>query len=137
MESRYNLRVYGLYIKDSNVLVSEEYFGNKLVVKYPGGGLELGESFLDCLRREIKEELHSDIEIINHFYTTDFYQKSAIDNRQIISIFYRIDFCHKMEFPYNNGTEKFYFLPINEHLPNITTLPIENIVSKMLVESSL
>ena len=44
----------------------------------------------DCLIREWKEELDLDIEILEHFYTCDFFQKSAFDDSQIISIYYKV-----------------------------------------------
>ena len=39
----FNIRVYGILIQDSNVLVSDEYIKGKNITKFPGGGLEYGE----------------------------------------------------------------------------------------------
>ena len=44
----------------------EEHCG-EILLKFPGGGLEFGESLTDCLHREFKEELSIEIEILDHF----------------------------------------------------------------------
>ena len=90
MDKRFNIRVYGILINDGNILVNEELINGKKIIKFPGGGLVWGEGTKDCLKREWKEELNLDIEVGDHFYTTDFFQPSAFDNSQVISIYYRI-----------------------------------------------
>ncbi len=88
---KFNVRVYGIWINESNeILLSDERIGDFCFTKFPGGGLEWGEGIIDCLIREWKEELDTDIEIIEHIYTTDFFQKSAFDDSQVISIYYRV-----------------------------------------------
>lgn len=90
MEKRFNIRVYGIWIHGNRVLVNEEQIRGKTVIKFPGGGLDWGEGIIDCLKREWKEELDIDIEVLSHFYTTDFFQASAFDNSQVISIYYMV-----------------------------------------------
>ena len=92
MQERFNIRVYGLLINDrAEVLVSDEYRFGKRMTKFPGGGLEHGEGTIECVKREFIEELDTPIEVLEHFYTTDFYQPSAFRNTdQIISIYYRV-----------------------------------------------
>jgi ADP-ribose pyrophosphatase YjhB (NUDIX family) len=90
MEKRFNIRVYGIWIQDNKVLINEELIRDRKVIKFPGGGLDWGEGTIDCLKREWKEELGIDIEVISHFYTTDFFQASAFDNSQVISIYYLV-----------------------------------------------
>ena len=88
---RFNVRVYGLLINDNDqILVADEAFKNGTrATKFPGGGLELGEGLIDGLIREFKEECGIDVEVTEHFYTTDFFQPSFFDNEsQIISIYY-------------------------------------------------
>ena len=86
---RFNIRVYGIWIQDNKVLVNEEKIRDKIITKFPGGGLHWGEGIIDCLKREWIEELNINIEPLGHFYTTDFFQRSAYDNSQVISIYYR------------------------------------------------
>jgi ADP-ribose pyrophosphatase YjhB (NUDIX family) len=90
MDKRFNIRVYGIWINDNKILINEETFKDRTIVKFPGGGLDWGEGIIDCLKREWKEELNLDIEVLEHFYTTDFFQASAFDNSQVISIYYRV-----------------------------------------------
>ena len=87
----FNVRVYGLLINDQNqILMSDEQEQGMRFVKFPGGGLEYGEGMIEGLKREFVEECHVEIEIIRHFYTTDFFVKSAFNDSQIISIYYLV-----------------------------------------------
>lgn len=90
--SVFNVRVYGIMINEQRqVLVSDEYIRGGYYTKFPGGGLEFGEGTLECIRREWQEELAQEAEVIEHIYTTDFFQISAFDNHsQIISIYYLV-----------------------------------------------
>ena len=36
------------------------------------------------------EECNTEIEIIKHFYTTDFYEKSSFNDSQVLSVYYLI-----------------------------------------------
>ena len=87
----FNVRVYGILIHDNKVLVSDEHIKGMNITKFPGGGLEFGEGTIDCVIREFKEELALDIEVLSHFYTTDFFVNSAFSvNNQVISIYYLV-----------------------------------------------
>lgn len=87
----FNVRVYGILIHENRLLVSDEYIKGMNITKLPGGGLEFGEGTIDCVIREFKEELDLDIEVDEHFYTTDFFVNSAFSvNNQVISIYYKV-----------------------------------------------
>ena len=87
----FNVRVYGLLINAGNkILISDEQEYGMRFTKFPGGGLEFGEGLTDGLMREFKEECNAEIEVGAHFYTTDFYVKSAFNNSQVISVYYLI-----------------------------------------------
>ena len=87
----FNVRVYGLLINENNqLLISDELEYGMRFSKFPGGGLEYGEGLIDGLKREFIEECNFKVEIISHFYTTDFYLKSAFDDTQIISVYYLV-----------------------------------------------
>jgi 8-oxo-dGTP pyrophosphatase MutT (NUDIX family) len=97
----FNVRVYGILINEQKqVLVSDEYIRGGYYTKFPGGGLEFGEGTLQCVVREFQEELDLDIEVIEHIYTTDFFQLSAFgDGSQIISIYYLVKPLTGYNFP--------------------------------------
>ncbi|MDB4904627.1 MAG: hypothetical protein JWQ63_3908 [Mucilaginibacter sp.] len=88
---QFNVRVYGLLINDNNeILISDEQEYGMRFTKFPGGGLEYGEGLIEGLKREFIEECNAEIEVISHFYTTDFFVKSAFNDSQVISIYYKV-----------------------------------------------
>lgn len=89
--SYFNVRVYGLLINAENqILISDEQSGGRSFTKFPGGGLEYGEGLADALKREFMEECNAEIDILSHFYTTDFFEKSSFNDSQILSIYYLV-----------------------------------------------
>src|ERR1700761_2895768 len=85
----FNVRVYGILMNDQDqVLISDEQEYGMRFTKFPGGGLEFGEGLIDGLKREFVEECDVEIEVIKHFYTTDFFVKSAFNDSQVISVYY-------------------------------------------------
>lgn len=90
--NQFTIRVYGIWINNRHqILLSDERIGDFQFTKFPGGGLEFGEGIKDCLKREWNEELGVDIEVLNHIYTTDFFQSSAFDSFvQVISVYYKV-----------------------------------------------
>lgn len=89
--SYFNVRVYGLLINHNNeILVSDEEEYGFRFSKFPGGGLEFGEGLIDGLKREFVEECNAEIDVISHFYTTDFFEKSSFNDSQVISVYYLV-----------------------------------------------
>ena len=130
----FNVRVYGILLDNNSVLVCKEQVGGKEILKFPGGGLEFGEGTIDCLKREWMEELNTEIEVLDHFYTTDFFQPSAFDNSQVISIYYTIRPTQAFSIPVFNGREQFYFREIDHMFVSEVSLPIDKIVAGMIFE---
>lgn len=141
-----NLRVYGVLVNDKKqVLVSDEriYYNNQEITKFPGGGLELGEGTIDCIIRECKEEIGIDVEVVDHLYTTDYFQQSAFNpEHQIISVYYLIKPLKTLDIPVNNGSavypdevsENFRFIDWYYFNEDVMTLPIDKKVAKLLKE---
>ena len=100
MKEYFNVRVYGLLINEQNqVLISDEQEYGVRFIKFPGGGLEIGEGLLDGLKREFVEECEAEVEILSHFYTTDFFVRSAFNDSQIISVYYKVRNITPLNFP--------------------------------------
>lgn len=150
----FNVRVYGIYINENDqVLVSDEFIRGKYYTKFPGGGLELGESTRDCLKREFKEEMDWDIEAGKHIYTTDFYQKSAFNSsEQIISIYYAVKPIGPIRFKLEqtaftftkeqldiyekkSAIESFRFIDRAEFSRENVTLPIDKVVAEIISDN--
>lgn len=93
MIQAFTIRVYGILMNEKkNILLSDEIIRGKFYTKFPGGGLEFGESTHECLVREFREETGLTISITQHLYTTDFFQPSAFNEKdQVISIYYLIE----------------------------------------------
>ncbi|OSZ81992.1 hypothetical protein CAP35_01610 [Chitinophagaceae bacterium IBVUCB1] len=130
---RFNIRVYGLWLHNGQVLVNEELIRGRKVIKFPGGGLDWGEGTIACLQREWMEELNLDIQVLSHFYTTDFFQHSAFDDSQVISIYYLVTGDANTPIINNVLEERTYWLPLTEINDDTFTLPIDKVVGKMLV----
>ena len=139
----FNVRVYGLLFKDDSVLLSDEFIVGKQITKFPGGGIEFGEGTKECIVREFKEEVGLEVEIKEHFYTTDFFVASAYNpNAQLISIYYiveservseivttnrKFDFSEK-----KNGAQSFRWKPISQLTEKDVTFVVDKKVAEML-----
>lgn len=132
MNKRFNIRVYGIWIHDDKVLVNEEFIRGRKVIKFPGGGLDWGEGTVDCLRREWKEELDIDIQVLEHFYTTDFFQASAFDDSQVISIYYLVSAGIPATIVNHVENERTFWIDTNSVSADTFTLTIDKKVGELL-----
>lgn len=142
--NKFNVRVYGILIDEQNrVLVTDELIKGNPITKFPGGGLEFGEGTIDCIIREFMEETSNQVEVVEHFYTTDYFQVSAYNKtHQIISIYYivrptaafQIRTTDKV-FDFGDGKkydQTFRWISLNDISENDFTLAIDKIVGKKL-----
>jgi ADP-ribose pyrophosphatase YjhB (NUDIX family) len=150
--SIFNIRVYGLLVNEKNeVLVTDEFRMGTEITKFPGGGLIWGEGIVDCLKREFREELGCEIEVQNHFYTTDYFQQSAFHkDHQVISIYYLVNAPvengplfkekHEKHHPFregkSEGAQSFRWIRLSEINEIEFTLPIDKKVAGMLRTTS-
>ena len=126
MKNVFNVRVYGLLIHDGKLLVSDEYIKGMNITKLPGGGLEFGEGTIDCVIREFKEELNLDIEVLSHFYTTDFFVYSAFNtNSQVISIYYLVK--EKSPFDFKIASKPFDFVAKKEGAQSMRWISLQDL----------
>ena len=139
------IRVYGVIVNERReVLLSDEYQLRMKMTKFPGGGLEFGEGTIDGLKREFKEECNGqEIKNINHFYTTDFFQKALFyENKQLLSIYYMAELANPVKFqisekPFDfqenkNGNQSFRWIKINNLNEAEITFPIDKFVAGKL-----
>ncbi len=141
---KFVIRVYAIILNDDkDVLLSDECFMDTQMTKFPGGGLEFGEGTIDCLKREAIEEFGQEIEIVRHFYTTDFFQSSLFhDNTQLISIYYIAQFkgaikfkisTYPFDFPFKqNGSQAFRWVKIENLTADDLTFPIDKHIVQLL-----
>jgi 8-oxo-dGTP diphosphatase len=142
--NQFNIRVYGLIVNEKKqVLLSDEFVMDQRMTKFPGGGLQFGEGPADCIQREAREEFGQEIEILEHFYTTHFFQKALFfPDHQLISIYYRIRFPEPMRFkisdtPFNfpemiNGSQSFRWAIIDSVQEEELSFPVDRYVLGLL-----
>lgn len=146
-QSKFNVRVYGLLINSENqLLISDEEVNGTRFTKFPGGGLEYGEGLIDGLKREFLEECDLPIEVLGHFYTTDFFVASAFgDGKQLISVYYLVKplapivfkiKINEFDFEGQIGANKqsFRWIDISGLDESLTTFPVDKHVVKLLKE---
>ena len=140
-KSKFNIRVYGICINDGHVLLSDETFNGVRMTKFPGGGLHFGEGTIDCLKREAMEEFNREITILDHFYTTDFFQPALFfENTQLISIYYTIKIPDLPPFPTSETpiftddgrTQHLRWVSVRRLCQDQLTFPIDQIVAQMV-----
>lgn len=149
MVTRFNLRVYGIVINDQGeVLLSHERRNKVEFIKFPGGGVELGEGILDALKREFIEELGVHIDSARLFYLNEFYQASVFKTEdQIISFYYLVTLklneiivgvinkpVGSMD---SSDFERVEWLALTDLTPDQMTFPIDKVVVTELKESLL
>ena len=140
----FNIRVYGLIINSKNqVLLSDEFQLGMKMTKFPGGGLEFGEGTIDCLKREAREEFDQEIEVLEHFYTLDYFQPALFySDYQLISIYYKARFKEPVSFgvstiPFDfkemkSGNMSFRWKSLDKITEDDLTLPVDKKVAEML-----
>ncbi|MGM0550930.1 MAG: NUDIX domain-containing protein [Bacteroidota bacterium] len=145
---KFTVRVYGLFVNDQNqVLVVDEFQLGKPMTKFPGGGLEFGEGTIECLKREAMEEMNQPIEVLSHFYTTDFFQPAFFyEHVQLISIYYLARLLPPLKFKASsrafdfsemkNGNMSFRWLNLGDVEPETFTFPVDKKVAMMLKQAT-
>jgi len=141
------VRVYGIYIDEQrNLLISDEFVQDKFITKFPGGGLQFGEGTIDCLKREMVEETAQEFDVLDHFYTTDFFVPSAFDpDAQVVCIYYEMRPVSPLRLSFGSkpfdfvelkpDAQSFRWISLEDLSPADFTLPIDQRVAELILES--
>ncbi|MFW5758002.1 MAG: NUDIX domain-containing protein [Bacteroidota bacterium] len=144
---KFNIRVYGIVIEGDQVLLTDEFRMGIKMTKFPGGGLEFGEGTRDCLKREFQEEINQEVQVKEHFYTTDYFQPTFLlsEPQQLLSIYYLVKVPHpekiittSKEFDFQQlkeGEQTFRWVEIKKTDPEKLTFPIDKLVFKKIKQT--
>ncbi|MGB0177215.1 MAG: NUDIX domain-containing protein [Owenweeksia sp.] len=147
MSHALTIRVYGLLIRNGEVLLSRENIGGEIHTKFPGGGMEPREGIIDCLKREFMEEVSITLSRTEHFYTTEDYFASVFhqDQRRVISIYYLVWTDQAEDIVTGNpgdpsllqkdDNQVLYWAPLENIEKEPVELPIDRIVMRKLRET--
>lgn len=141
--NRFNVRVYGLYVDQGRILVTDEIRMGIQMTKFPGGGVQFGEGLAQALKREWQEELQVDIEVGEIFYVNPFLQISAFNAaEEVIGLYFWVELLGPLDVPFRerpldfpsdeNDQQVFRWIPIKQLQSADFTFPIDqSIVPKL------
>ncbi|MBT6206249.1 MAG: NUDIX hydrolase [Alphaproteobacteria bacterium] len=68
MRNPQNYRAYGILLRDGQVMIAAEWIGPVFAWKYPGGGIEAGETAEQAVRREFIEETGIAVRVVTELH---------------------------------------------------------------------
>lgn len=142
------IRVYGLLFHENRILLSRERIKGSLYTKFPGGGLEYGEGFKECVEREMMEEAGIEVTARKLFYLNEDFVPSAFHDRmQVISVYYQLesnakqdvvtDDPLKLDAGQHSGDQILYWCNLADLAEQDIQLPIDQKVVRLLQENYL
>lgn len=122
----------GVVFREGKLLISqrrsEDHLGG--LWEFPGGKLEPGESWVDCLHRELREELGIEVEVDELLYAT----KHEYPSKRIQIQFYRCHWrCHE---PQALGCARFAWIG-REELRNYAFPPADEPLVRLLTRADV
>jgi ADP-ribose pyrophosphatase YjhB (NUDIX family) len=89
--TKFRIAIYGVLVENGKVLLTDTRVPSGIITNFPGGGLELGESPIEALRREFREETDVDVRIGELlFCSQQFQQNPEYPHEQLMHIYYRV-----------------------------------------------
>ena len=132
----FNVRTYGVLLsKDLNqVLLVEEMIEGRRLLKFPGGGIELGEGPAEALKREFKEELEFSVEVESVFYVSPNFHVSYFRPQQFLGLYWRLRWSDLNQVPTSqNPNIKAHWKNISALRPEELTHPLDQEVVRHLL----
>lgn len=140
----WNLRVYGVLVENSWILLSRETYPGfeGYMTKLPGGGILPGEGPVDALRREFKEEVGLEICSADVFHVPGGFHKSHFDDSQVVSLYYKVtrsldQIPRQMNSEVVRGVQvyqEFFWCPIKELDPSKMTWKTDQETIEILIK---
>ncbi len=81
-----NKRVRGIIIEDGKIALIERVKGDRTYYIFPGGGVEKGETILQALHREMKEELGVEVSVGERF--AEYHHEGHDSKEEVVHDFY-------------------------------------------------
>jgi 8-oxo-dGTP diphosphatase len=130
---KFNVRVYGLLIRENSVLALRETRFGLDFIKFPGGGLEWGEGVSACLQREFREELNIEIEVNELFHINDDFVQSFFNpHDQVLAIYHMVSTLNQRKVLPHTNDEFPVWISIDESSDEIFHFPIDKVVFRKL-----
>jgi 8-oxo-dGTP diphosphatase len=83
------VRVAGIVVKNNSILFIKQEKNGKEYWLLPGGGLDFGETFYNCLKREFEEEVNIEIEPKEMLFLSEGIAPDM--SRHIVSVYFGAD----------------------------------------------
>lgn len=89
--TKFRVAVYGVFVKEGRVLLTDTRVPSGIITNFPGGGLELGEAPVEAVEREFREETTITIAVEELLFCTQrFQQNPEYPHEQLIHLYYRV-----------------------------------------------
>lgn len=96
-----DLRTVGILVRDGKLLIQRDRDGNEYAL--PGGHVKIGETTMDGLIREYKEETGADINVERLLWTEECFWKWNGKQAHNIAFYYQIELCDGSDIPDTGG----------------------------------
>lgn len=92
LQPGFNVRSYGLFYSADRkqILFLEEKINGRLLVKFPGGGVEFQEGPGRALCREFNEELGLEVKLGPLVYVSPHFHRSVFRPQQLVGVYWEV-----------------------------------------------
>lgn len=105
--------VYGLCMRKGQILMVQTQSGSRLIYNFPGGAMDDGESLLESLKRECREELGCNVIVRDLVHVSErLYQHPDFNNKSF-HLYYLIDLDRDVD-PSAHGARWFFLMIFRE-----------------------